>query len=610
MPRDGSNIYSKPAGTTAVTGTAVGSSAYNTFCDDLVTDANTARAIVVGGTGATTAAGARANLGVSATDPTITAIAALDFTTAGSMMYSTAADTFSLLTSTTAGRALLTGADASAQRTSLGLVIGTNVQAYDADLTTWSGLTPSAYFQTLVDDADAATARTTLGLGTAAVKATGTSGNTVPLLDGTNTWSGAQAFAMTGTPVAEFNRTTGSLYTFSLKDAGTVRGYVGSDSTYAFAVANSGLAQILGSNLSNGNLVVFGAITSGGVAVPTISSSDTLSNKTLSSPTLSGTVAGSPTFSGNPIFSGQIYSSSTDPYYHMLETDQGVGSKGWSQYASGGVFYHTLDNDSNSPTTVIYNISRSTTVSATWDFASTTAITKAGVAIPTISSTDTFTNKTLTSPTINGASLSGTLSGTPTFSGNVTFTGGNLILNAANYGIEIGSSASSNTPYIDFHTTNSVNDYDVRVIASGGTTLGTGLLNIIGGSFQFNSVEVPTISSTSTFTNKTLTSPTINGGTIQSRVQISSETTGSLTSASANKIVQCTGGVTMATATFTAGDMIVLDPGTAARTITRGASIAMYVNGTDSATATLAANQIGGAHWRSSTVCVLTGAVS
>lgn len=43
-----------------------------------------------------------------------------------------------------------------------------------------------------------------------------------------------------------------------------------------------------------------GAITSGGVAVPTISSTDTLSNKTLSSPTLSGTVAGTPTFSGSP----------------------------------------------------------------------------------------------------------------------------------------------------------------------------------------------------------------------------------------------------------------------------------------------------------------------
>jgi hypothetical protein len=66
----------------------------------------------------------------------------------------------------------------------------------------------------------------------------------------------------------------------------------------------------------------------------------------------------------------------------------------------------------------------------------------------------------------------------------------------------------------------------------------------------------------------------------------------------------------MPNAVFTAGDMMTIDPGTSARTITRGASVTMYVNGVDSATATLAANQMGGAHWRSSSVCVLTGAVS
>lgn len=40
----------------------------------------------------------------------------------------------------------------------------------------------------------------------------------------------------------------------------------------------------------------------------------------------------------------------------------------------------------------------------------------------TLTDTQTFTNKTLTSPTINAGALSGTFTGTPTFSGNVVFS--------------------------------------------------------------------------------------------------------------------------------------------------------------------------------------------
>jgi hypothetical protein len=122
-------VFSPPAGTTATSGTAIESAKYNAFVSDLTTDANTARPIVAGGTGATTAGAALTALGAQPADAELTAIAGLT-SAADRLPYFTGSGTAALATFTAAGRALVDDANAAAQLTTLG--IGGDIPALEA----------------------------------------------------------------------------------------------------------------------------------------------------------------------------------------------------------------------------------------------------------------------------------------------------------------------------------------------------------------------------------------------------------------------------------------------------------------------------------------------
>ena len=147
-------------------------------------------AIANGGTNAANVADARTNLGVAigtdvqGFDNGLNSIAGLT-TVADQMVYLTGSDTYATTGLTGFGRTLLDDVDASAAQTTLGLSVGTNVQAFDDGLNSISGLTTSAnqmiytdgsdsyattsltnYARSILDDANEATFKSTVNLET------------------------------------------------------------------------------------------------------------------------------------------------------------------------------------------------------------------------------------------------------------------------------------------------------------------------------------------------------------------------------------------------------------------------------------------------------------
>ena len=136
-----------------------------------LTGLTTALSIAQGGTAATSASGARTSLGleidtdVEAWDTDLDDWAGVSTSAkANSGSNSDITELTGLTTALSIGQGGTGATTDSGARTSLGLAIGTNVQAWDADLDTYAGITPSANIQTFLGSADNAAARSNLGI--------------------------------------------------------------------------------------------------------------------------------------------------------------------------------------------------------------------------------------------------------------------------------------------------------------------------------------------------------------------------------------------------------------------------------------------------------------
>jgi hypothetical protein len=211
-----------------------------------------------------------------------------------------------------------------------------------------------------------------------------------------------------------------------------------------------------------------------------ISTSQSLTNKTLSGATLSGTMAGTPTFSGVGTH------SALDIFNAGISVKNGATSAGFIE------LYEDSDNGANKATLI--GPASTGDVTVTLPAATDTLVGKA--------TTDTLTNKTLTNPSINAAALSGTLSGTPTFSG----VGTHSALDIFNAGISVKNGATS-AGFIELYEDSDNGTNKATLIGPASTadvtvTLPAATDTLVGKA------------TTDTLTNKTLTSPVINTGTV------------------------------------------------------------------------------------------------